>query len=388
MTKPKNLPLTKKIIGAVLGIIILIVCVIFSAQFFNLYINIALGCAIVIVSILFTISIVKSIQGLYKLSILIVYFGAIILALVDIVISTGVLDILLNAEDGEQLYSVLNEQFGNNLYIALIVIQFLQVTFIPIASSIVTAAGYYLCGQNVLLTILFCCIGLWLGSLFAFFLGRIFGVKLVKWVAGEKILLKYNNLVKGKDKVMLGYMFMFPIYPDDVLCLIAGLTTMSWREFIFLQLISRPINVAITVLMLHFGTSLTTLFPLNTVWGILFWIVAIGLFVVTFILVWKKADKLEVIMNKLISKITGRPILTDINTIYKLSTAKPETIADTNENIENEILATTIEPEEINEVSTTENIQTENEEEQEIKLVENARITVDEILSQDLDIKF
>lgn len=389
--KEINKPLAKRIIGAVISLIIFSVCVYFGVPYFNQYVGIALWCSIAIIAVIFLVSILKSIQSLYKIGILIVYFASIVIIFAIIIFSTGFLDILLNAEDGEQLYHALEARFGNNLYLALIIIQFLQVTFIPIASSIVTAAGFYLCGQNIGLTILFCCIGLWLGSLFAFFLGRVFGVRLVKWVAGEKMLIKYNKFLKGKDKVMLGYMFMFPIYPDDVLCLIAGLTTMSYREFIFLQLLSRPINVASTVLLLAFGTSLTTLFPLNTWWGIMVWILAIALFVVTFILVWKKADKLEVVMNKVVSKITGRPILNDINTIYKLSTAVPT--EDVTENQEKEEIAATSDIENVAVVLTesvediTENnfehIETEDEREE--RLAKEALSAADELLQANED---
>lgn len=384
--KEINKPLAKKIIGAVISLIIFSVCVYFGVPYFNQYVGIALWCSIGVIATIFLISILKSIQSLYKLGILIVYFASIVIIFAIIIFSTGFLDILLNAEDGEQLYHALEARFGNNLYLALIIIQFLQVTFIPIASSIVTAAGFYLCGQNIGLTILFCCVGLWLGSLFAFFLGRVFGVRLVKWVAGEKMLIKYNKFLKGKDKVMLGYMFMFPIYPDDVLCLIAGLTTMSYREFIFLQLLSRPINVASTVLLLAFGTNLTTLFPLDTWWGITVWVLAIAIFVVTFILVWKKADKLEVVMNKVVSKITGRPILNDINTIYKLSTAV--TTEENNESqVQEEVLATELSVEDslttTNSASDTECITAEpieTEEEREERLAIEALASVSELL--------
>ena len=316
----KDVPV-KKIAGAVIGIIAYALTAALCRTFFPIYIEIPVWCVLGALCICFPIAIVKKKQGLYKISILIVYFAVLIIAIFAIITATGILQNILEAKDGKELYETLSAQYGSNLYIILIVFQFLQVTFIPIASSIVTAAGYYLCGQNIPLTILFCCIGLWAGSLFAFFLGRTFGVKLVRWVAGEKVLLKYHQFVKGKDKVMLGYMFIFPVYPDDVLCLIAGLTTMSWREFIFLQLISRPINVAATVLMLYLGTSLTKIFPLNSPLGIVFWIAVVALFVLSFIIVWKKADKLEKFMTKLISKITGRPILNDINSIYKLSVA-------------------------------------------------------------------
>ena len=406
----KDVPV-KKIAGAVIGIIAYALTAALCRTFFPIYIEIPVWCVLGALCICFPIAIVKKKQGLYKISILIVYFAVLIIAIFAIITATGILQNILEAKDGKELYETLSAQYGSNLYIILIVFQFLQVTFIPIASSIVTAAGYYLCGQNIPLTILFCCIGLWAGSLFAFFLGRTFGVKLVRWVAGEKVLLKYHQFVKGKDKVMLGYMFIFPVYPDDVLCLIAGLTTMSWREFIFLQLISRPINVAATVLMLYLGTSLTKIFPLNSPLGIVFWIAVVALFVLSFIIVWKKADKLEKFMTKLISKITGRPILNDINSIYKLSVAienadsaseevaasettelssadetaaaeEPESVP-TNENSDSSISENSDQIEFIDEEAIK-----KAEEEREKRELEETERTIESALKQDISIKF
>lgn len=406
----KDVPV-KKIAGAVIGIIAYALTAALCRTFFPIYIEIPVWCVLGALCICFPIAIVKKKQGLYKISILIVYFAVLIIAIFAIITATGILQNILEAKDGKELYETLSAQYGSNLYIILIVFQFLQVTFIPIASSIVTAAGYYLCGQNIPLTILFCCIGLWAGSLFAFFLGRTFGVKLVRWVAGEKVLLKYHQFVKGKDKVMLGYMFIFPVYPDDVLCLIAGLTTMSWREFIFLQLISRPINVAATVLMLYLGTSLTKIFPLNSPLGIVFWIAVVALFVLSFIIVWKKADKLEKFMTKLISKITGRPILNDINSIYKLSVAienadsASEEVAasETTELSSADETAAAEEPESVPMYGNADSSISENsdqiefideeaikkaEEEREKRELEETERTIESALKQDISIKF
>ncbi len=316
--------MTKKdilhLILAIVGTAAYSVCTVWAYQLFSLTVSIVLFASIPILFTLFMLGIFLKKQALYKIALITVYFGIIILICACWVMESGVLEEFLSAEDGKELSNILKDKFGNYVYVAVIVVEFLQVTFVPIPSSIVTGAAYYVCGQNPWLAILFSCIGLWIGSMFAFFLGRTFGIKLVKWIAGEKMLLKYNDLIKGKDKIMLIYMFILPVFPDDILCLIAGLTTMSYAGFAFIQLVSRPLNVASTILLLHFGTEMTSIIPLNTIWGICVWAVIIAAFVVLFIFVWKKADKIEQWMYKLISKITGRPILVDINKLYGIKT--------------------------------------------------------------------
>lgn len=309
---------------AIVGTVGYALCDVWAYNFFKLPVSIALFASIPVLLTLFMIGIFLKKQGLYKIALLVVYFGAIIIVCACLVMQSGILEEFLAAGDGKELGNILQRRFGNYVYLAIIIVEFLQVTFVPIPSSIVTGAAYYICGQNPWLAILFSCIGLWLGSLFAFFLGRTFGIKLVKWVAGEKLLLKYNDLIKGKDKIMLIYMFILPVFPDDILCLIAGLTTMTYAGFTLIQLVSRPLNVGATIMLLHFGTELTSLIPINKVWGICVWVVIAAAFVALFIFVWKKADKIEEWMYKLISKITGRPILVDINKLYGIKTKPVE----------------------------------------------------------------
>mgnify|MGYP002508213373 CR=1 FL=1 len=74
-----------------------------------------------------------------------------------------------------------------------------------------------------------------IGSMFAFFLGRVFGVKLLIWMVGPKAYNKYQKMLKGRDKLMLFMMFLLPVFPDDLLCIFAGVTTMSYTTFFIIN---------------------------------------------------------------------------------------------------------------------------------------------------------
>ena len=83
-------------------------------------------------------------------------------------------------------------------------------------------------------------------------------------------------------------MFLLPIFPDDVLCFVAGLSTMSWKFFIVLQLIARSFSVFATSYSLN-----GSIIPYNTWWGILIWCL-IGIAIIAlFVLLFKKGDKIE-----------------------------------------------------------------------------------------------
>jgi uncharacterized membrane protein YdjX (TVP38/TMEM64 family) len=46
-------------------------------------------------------------------------------------------------------------------------------------------------------------------------------------------------------------MFLFPVFPDDLLCLVAGLTPMKTKTFVIVQIISRTLTTLWTI----FGTA-------------------------------------------------------------------------------------------------------------------------------------
>lgn len=150
--------------------------------------------------------------------------------------------------------------------ITFVVFQFLQVTFIPVPSPMLILAGSLIYGplQAGLLSLA----GILLGSGFAFFLGRTFGKKLVTFMVGEESQKKWTKLL-GECKYSFVIMMLLPCFPDDILCLVAGLTDMSWTFFMVTQFISRPIGI--------FSVSYLTsgeIIPYSG-WGLVIWAVII-----------------------------------------------------------------------------------------------------------------
>ncbi len=194
----------------------------------------------------------------------------------------------------EQLQEYIN-QTGVWAPIIFIIISFLQVTFIPIPGSITILAGNYLFGFFE--SLLYSFIGMFLGALFAFFLGRILGKKFVYWVAGDKQKVEdYLTKMKGKETVILFFMFLFPFFPDDLLCTIAGITSISWKTFIIMQVVTRVTSIGSTLLFLS-----GELIPYRD-WGIPVIIVICILGVVAFIYSYKYADQIQNWFTNLFTK--------------------------------------------------------------------------------------
>jgi uncharacterized membrane protein YdjX (TVP38/TMEM64 family) len=84
--------------------------------------------------------------------------------------------------------------------------------------------------------------------------------------------------VHGKDTLILTVMFFLPFFPDDILCFLAGLSSMKVAYFIFVIGFARLIGIACTCYSVNF-------IPFTTWWGILLWIVIffIGIFACIFV---------------------------------------------------------------------------------------------------------
>ena len=123
-------------------------------------------------------------------------------------------------------------------HLAYFGIQLASVVIAPIPSNITAAAGAYLFGRwpSFLLT--------WgavaLGSAIVFILARVLGQKFAGQFVGEKLSERYLDVIRRKRDVFLLLAFLFPFFPDDLLCILAGLTDISFKRFFLLVVIARP----------------------------------------------------------------------------------------------------------------------------------------------------
>ncbi len=165
-----------------------------------------------------------------------------------------------------------------------VMLQLLQVTFIPLPSTVTIIAGTLVYGplQASLLSLA----GILLGSMLAFLLGKVFGKKLVVFMVGEKTCKKWADFLSNA-KYSFFIMMLLPIFPDDVLCLVAGLTNMSWTFFTVTNLIARPIGI---FTVSYFGSG--HLIPYHG-WGLIVWAILIVLIIAVLILSYKYQKQIE-----------------------------------------------------------------------------------------------
>lgn len=194
-----------------------------------------------------------------------------------ILLRTGLMEVFQDKDNFEAFL----ERSGNWMVALFILLQFLQVVVLPIPSTVTVVAGSALFGP--LLGSIYSLIGIMLGSLVAFLIGRYAGYRVAVWLVGKETLDKWLKKIKGKDKLLLSAMFLLPVFPDDVLCIVAGISSMSLLYFLIVIFVSRVLAI--------FTTSYSiTLIPLNTWWGILTWAILLALVLVLFVFLYKKSD--------------------------------------------------------------------------------------------------
>ncbi len=230
----------------------------------------------------------------YKLSITALYIGAVFLVVYFALNKSGLLSSIDSADD---VVNYINNS-GGVAEVIFVLANFLQVTIIPIPSTITTTAGALLF-EGIWKPLYLTVIGLVIGSMFAFFLGRVLGVRFANWLVGEKTIAKYKAWTKGRDKIVLFYMFIFPFFPDDFLCILAGMTNYTYIGFFFLQVFSRTLGTLTTILIAKGIVSI----PFYG-WWLALWAVIIILVIVLLIYTIKYSEKIEQFVMKIIDKLT------------------------------------------------------------------------------------
>ena len=137
--------------------------------------------------------------------------------------------------DGLRAYIV---HFAPYSHLAFFLVQLLSVILAPIPSNITAAAGGVLFGTWPAFLLTFGAVAV--GSLLMFWLSRTLGRDFADRLVSRKLSEKYQDVLRTKAPVFLVLAFLFPFFPDDMLCILAGLTKLSFRRFAVIVLLTRP----------------------------------------------------------------------------------------------------------------------------------------------------
>ncbi|WP_155286367.1 TVP38/TMEM64 family protein [Lacticaseibacillus zhaodongensis] len=124
-----------------------------------------------------------------------------------------------------------------------ILLQTVQVIFPIIPGGLSTVAAIAIFGAKW--GFVYNYIGIAIGSMLSFSLVRHYGRRFVRFIVPEKTLDKYQHYLdggKGFDRFFTIAILM-PIAPDDLLCMIAGLTKMPRKKFVTIIMLCKPVTI-------------------------------------------------------------------------------------------------------------------------------------------------
>jgi uncharacterized membrane protein YdjX (TVP38/TMEM64 family) len=138
--------------------------------------------------------------------------------------------------DRDTLYRFVSA-FGVGAPTAFVTIQILQVILAPVPGEATGFFGGYLFGAGK--GFLYSTIGLTVGSLINFGLGRFLGRRFIrKWIPKTK-LERMDDAVKRQGILVLFLLFIFPGFPKDYLSLFLGVTALPLKIFVVIATIGR-----------------------------------------------------------------------------------------------------------------------------------------------------
>lgn len=230
-------------------------------------------------------------KSLIKLIVSAMIIGGIVLGVYLIFKSLGITDLTR-----EQIQDFIKST-GAIAPLVFIGISFAQVTLVPIPGMVTILAGNYVFG--IWLSFLYSYIGMMIGSVVAWWLGRAIGRPYINWVAGGAVQAdEWLKRLKGRETVFLFFAFLLPVFPDDLLCSVAGILPIRFSTFMIMQVITRFTSIGASLLFMS-----GEIIPFHG-WGLVVLALVGVVCVIAFILGMKYADRLNKFFDGLIDKIT------------------------------------------------------------------------------------
>ena len=209
----------------------------------------------------------------------------IIVIAVLVAIAVGVYFILracgfTKAED----YINLKNQFGDSVAFWLIVglLEVVQVIFVPITNQIITVPVAMVFNDELWKVWLTAWISIWLATLILYWIGRVGGPKLLKWILNDQEQVEKCTKFLNRGWLFYPIGMLLPL-PDDVITTLAGTAKMNFFFVAICSFFTRALDTAFSVFLYGYAVRHPWLWIIIVVG-------TIALFLFTFFL-WKHDQK-------------------------------------------------------------------------------------------------
>ncbi|MBP3391656.1 MAG: TVP38/TMEM64 family protein [Clostridia bacterium] len=183
--------------------------------------------------------------------------------------------------------------YGGWAHVVYWLAQFLAVVLAPIPGNVITLAGGVMFGTFT--SILLSLTANYAASFLVFGLCRLLGKSFAQKFMGKHSTNKYYELFTRKRDSFLFLTILFPFFPDDIICMLAGLTTISFGRFACILVVAKPWGLIAASILGDVGLTL----PLP-------WLIVLGVLAVAiFVLGLRYGDRVESFLRRKFRKVDG-----------------------------------------------------------------------------------
>ena len=263
--------------------------VLFSIMFFNIFIflsnvvwlNITIYSIICLLIGLTVFGYLMHKDVYLKLSVVASIVLILIYLVYFVLVKTNLLSQITSFDDLRQLII----GFGGWGILCYIIINILQCIIIPVPTTLTVLVGTAIYGPAI--AFIYATIGVIIGSSISFIIGRYCSKPVIYWIFGKEKVEKYQNILNKRAELILFLTLTLPFFPDDLICMIAGVSNIKYFKFLIISIFARGVGLAT---ISFFGSG--KIIPFSG-WGIAVWaVIAIGV-VSLLILAFKKRDKIK-----------------------------------------------------------------------------------------------
>ena len=156
---------------------------------------------------------------------------------------TGVFERINSVEELREVISGAGAWAG----VVYFFLQMMTVIVAPIPSNISMMAGALALGfwKAMILGVL----AVVAGSMIVFLAARALGRNAIQRFLDKGVMDKYLPVIEEKQDMFLFLTMLFPFFPDDALCMLAGLTNIPLGRFVVIMALGRPWGLIVAALM-------------------------------------------------------------------------------------------------------------------------------------------
>ena len=181
-------------------------------------------------------------------------------------------------------FIALKNKFGDSVVFWLIVglLEIVQVIFVPLTNQIITVPVAMVFNDELWKVWLTAWISIWLATLILYWIGRVGGPKLLKWILNDQEQVEKCTKFLNRGWIFYPIGMILPL-PDDVITTLAGTAKMNFFFVAVCSFFTRALDTAFSVFLYGYAVRHPWL------WIIII-IGTIALFIFTFFL-WKHDQK-------------------------------------------------------------------------------------------------